>query len=70
MRDLARVMEARNTQFTMLKSSWHMDTKMRAGSEKVPTKVLRPLASTSLMMENLPAANPRRMMPKHWTRAG
>ena len=70
MTDLARVMEPRKTQLTLLKSSWHMETKMSAGREKLPMNVPIPLDSTSLMMENLPAMKPRRMIPKHWTRAG
>jgi hypothetical protein len=37
----------------MVRSSWQREMKMRAGSEKLPTNVFIPFASTSLMMLNL-----------------
>merc|ERR1719319_424790 len=68
--DLARVMEPRKTQLTEVRSNWQRLMKMRAGREKVPTKVPRPLDSTSLMKLNFPAMKPRKMMPKHWEEVG
>ena len=65
MMDLAKVMANRKIQLTDWKSNWHKDTNIKAGREKLPTNVPSPLASTSLMKLNLPAANPRKMMPKH-----
>ena len=50
---LAQKIATRNFQLTVVMSSVMRFPKIRAGSEKVPMKVDRPLASTSLMKRNL-----------------
>ena len=50
---LAQKIATRNFQLTVVMSSVIRFPKITAGSEKVPMKVDRPLASTSLMKRNL-----------------
>lgn len=53
---LAIKIARRNRQLTEVRSSLASDMKIRDGSEKVPTKVLRPFASVSEIKLRRPAA--------------